>query len=279
MSISTTNPIYNNYIEYMIYNNQIDNYNNSDELQSNYYNGNSTNSYNYYVFQISPNDETQKTFGTDENVDTKQHFRKEIKDNRMKINNYNNFCQENLRFFKLQVFYKKLNDESSNIIDFIIDDVFSLSVKQIKNKINKSKNIMIAFNPIKIFDVDTTARGIDDNNAIYFINEIKLIPIDNFIIPNNFLPNNDFILNTYSDNYNYMINNSNSQVYNGNKFNQILIYYDDNIIGDVSNNKSLSIQSCSLNIDKNGNIKFTDLNFITFNKIINFYIDKFIITY
>lgn len=274
-SNTTTDPIYNNYIEYMIYNNQLDNYN-TDELLSNYYNGKSTNSYNYYVSQISPNDDTKTTFGTENNVDTKQHYRKEIKDNRIKINNYNNFSQESQRKFKLHIYYKKISEESSNIIDFELDEEFSLSVKQFKNKLDKTKSIMVNFNPIKVYDVDTTARGIDDENTIYYITEIKLIPINNYIIPDKFLPKEEFNLTTTIDNYNYIDNNTVN--YNGNKFNQILVYYYDNKIGSQSD-KCLSIQSCSLNIDINGNISFQNLDFITFNKIINFYIDKFIITY
>lgn len=279
-SNTTTDPIYNNYIEYMIYNNQLDNYN-TDELLSNYYNGKSTNSYNYYVSQISPNDDTKTTFGTENNVDTKQHYRKEIKDNRIKINNYNNFSQESQRKFKLHIYYKKISEESSNIMDFELDEEFSLSVKQFKNKLDKTKSIMVNFNPIKVYDVDTTARGIDDENTIYHITKIKLIPINNYIIPDKFLPNEEFNLTTTNDNYTYNIEgntNDNTQNYNGNKFNQILVYYYDNKIGSQSD-KCLSIQSCSLNIDINGNISFQNLDFITFNKIINFYIDKFIITY
>lgn len=277
-SNTTTDPIYNNYIEYMIYNNQLDNYN-TDELLSNYYNGKSTNSYNYYVSQISPNDDTKTTFGTENNVDTKQHYRKEIKDNRIKINNYNNFSQETQRKFKLHIYYKKISEESSNIMDFELDEEFSLSVKQFKNKLDKTKSIMVNFNPIKVYDVDTTARGIDDPNSTYYITEIKLIPINNYIIPDKFLPKEEFNLTTTNDNYTYNIeNNNNTQNYNGNKFNQILVYYYDNKIGSQSD-KCLSIQSCSLNIDTNGNISFQNLDFITFNKIINFYIDKFIITY
>ena len=274
-SNTTTDPIYNNYIEYMIYNNQLDNYN-TDELLSNYYNGKSTNSYNYYVSQISPNDDTKTTFGTDDNVDTKQHYRKEIKDNRIKINNYNNFSQESQRKFKLHIYYKKLNEISSNIMDFELDEEFSLSVKQFKNKLDKTKSIMVNFNPIKVYDVDTTARGIDDPNTTYYITEIKLVPINKYIIPDKFLPKEEFNLTTTIDNYNYIDNGN--KIYNGNKFNQILIYYDDNKIGSQSD-KCLSIQSCSLNIDTSGNISFQNLDFITFNKIINFYIDKFIITY
>lgn len=280
-SNTTTDPIYNNYIEYMIYNNQLDNYN-TDELLSNYYNGKSTNSYNYYVSQISPNDDTKTTFGTENNVDTKQHYRKEIKDNRIKINNYNNFSQETQRKFKLHIYYKKLNETSSNIMDFELDEEFSLSVKQFKNKLDKTKSIMVNFNPIKVYDVDTTARGIDDENTIYQITEIKLIPINNYIIPDKFLPKEEFNLTTTNDNYTYNIEgntNDNTQNYNGNKFNQILVYYYDNKIDESDENKYLSIQSCSLNIDTNGNINFQNLDFITFNKIINFYIDKFIITY
>ena len=275
-SNTTTDPIYNNYIEYMIYNNQLDSYN-TDELRNTYYNGKSTNSYNYYVSQISSNDDTKTTFGTDNNVDTKQHYRKEIKDNRIKINNYNNFSQESQRKFKLHIYYKKLNEISSNIMDFELDEEFSLSVKQFKNKLDKTKSIMVNFNPIKVYDVDTTARGIDDENTIYYITEIKLVPINKYIIPDKFLPKKEFNLTTTIDNYNY-IDNNNTVNYNGNKFNQILIYYDDNKIGSQSD-KCLSIQSCSLNIDTNGNISFQNLDFITFNKIINFYIDKFIITY
>lgn len=279
-SNTTTDPIYNNYIEYMIYNNQLDSYN-TDELQNTYYNGKSTNSYNYYVSQISPNDDTKTTFGTEDNVDTKQHYRKEIKDNRIKINNYNNFSQETQRKFKLHIYYKKLSEESSNIIDFELDEEFTLSVKQFKNKLDKTKSIMVNFNPIKVYDVDTTARGVDDENTIYYITEIKLIPINNYIIPDKFLPKEDFNLTTTIDNYTYNIenNNDNTQNYNGNKFNQILVYYYDNKIDESDENKYLSIQSCSLNIDTNGNINFQNLDFITFNKIINFYIDKFIITY
>ena len=277
-SNTTTDPIYNNYIEYMIYNNQLDNYN-TDELLYNYYNGKSTNSYNYYVSQISPNDDTKNTFGTDDNIDTKQHYRKEIKDNRIKINNYNNFSQETQRKFKLHIYYKKLNEISSNIMDFELDEEFSLSVKQFKNKLDKTKKNMISFNPIKVYDVDTTARGIDDPNTTYYITEIKLIPINNYIIPDKFLPKEEFNLITTNDNYTYNVEgNNNTRNYNGNKFNQILVYYDDNKIGSQSD-KCLSIQSCSLNIDINGNISFQNLDFITFNKIINFYIDKFIITY
>lgn len=279
-SNTTTDPIYNNYIEYMIYNNQLDSYN-TDELQNTYYNGKSTNSYNYYVSQISPNDDTKTTFGTDNNVDTKQHYRKEIKDNRIKINNYNNFSQETQRKFKLHIYYKKINETSSNIIDFELDEEFTLSVKQFKNKLDKTKSIMVNFNPIKVYDVDTTARGVDDENTIYYITEIKLVPINNYIIPDKFLPKEDFNLTTTIDNYTYNIenNNDNTQNYNGNKFNQILVYYYDNKIDEPDENKYLSIQSCSLNIDTNGNINFQNLDFITFNKIINFYIDKFIITY
>ena len=42
------------------------------------------------------------------------------------------------------------------------------------------KSIMVNFNPIKVYDVDTTARGIDDENTIYYITEIKLVPINNY---------------------------------------------------------------------------------------------------
>ena len=249
---------FNNYMEYMIYTSQIDKYNNNN-------NNNNNSNYNYYISQISSNNQTIKTYGTSDNIDTKLYYRNDIKNNRIKINNYNNFEKENLKFFNVEITYKKVNDNSNNVKSFIINDIFNLSIKQFKNKLNNNKNIMISFNPIRIYDFDTILH---DNENDYFIEQIKLIPYNKeYIIPSKYLPNNDIEIITNLDNYNY--NDININI---NKFNQILVYYND------ENNK-LSIQSCSLIIDKNGNIIFKDLNFIKFNNIINFYIDKFIITY
>ena len=265
-------PIYNNYIEYMIYNNQLSNYNNDNNNY--YYNNQSTNTYNRYITQISSNDDTLKTYGTTDNVDTKQHYRKEIKDNRIKINNYNNFVKETNRKFKLLVSYKQTNNNSNTIKEFEIDEIYNLTIKQYKNVLDKTKKIMISFNPIRIYDYDTILRS-EDNNISYYIHQIKLIPIDNNknIIPNKYLPKELFELITNIDNYNYLDDNDDEKIFNSNKFNQILVYYDD------IETKELSIQSCSLTIDTEGNIIFKDLNFVKFNKIINFYIDKFNISY
>lgn len=271
-SNATSDPIYNNYIEYMIYNNQLDNYNNDNT----YYNGKSTNSYNYYVSQISPNNETLLTYGTSDSVDTKQHYRKEIKDNRIKINNYNNFCKENKKSFKLEITYKVNNASFNNTKSIILDEEFYLTIKQYKNKLDKTKKTMIIFNPIRVYDNNEYRI----NNDNYCVEQIKLIPINDNkpIISNKYLPTNDIIIDVYDDNYTGQYGGE-TITFDSHTFNQILVYYNETkTINNVEENV-LSIQSCSLHIDTKGNIMFKDLNFIKFNNNLNFYIDKFIINY